>query len=126
MPQSDIIYLACPYSHDDPAVRENRFQAVSKLAAALCRAGILVFSPISHSHPLAQYGGLPGDWGYWEKVDKAFMAVCDIMVIYMLDGWDTSRGVTKETKLWVLSRKLFIYHKEEAPIRDLIGAIKNG
>ena len=102
---NEVVYLACPYSHDDPVVCEERFQKVSKLAAELCRAGILIFSPISHSHPLARYGGLPGDWGYWEKVDTVFLSVCGIMVVYMHDGWETSTGVTHEKALWLPTGK---------------------
>jgi hypothetical protein len=55
-----VIYLASPYSHPNPAVREQRFQAACQAAAALLRSGQAVFAPIVHSHPLVAYG-LLGD-----------------------------------------------------------------
>ena len=47
-----IIYLAAPYSHPDPGVRERRFRAINRAAAALIAEGRIVFSPISMSHPI--------------------------------------------------------------------------
>ena len=49
-----MIYLACPYSHDDSSVREHRFHAACRAAAQLIRAGHVVFCPVVHSHPLAE------------------------------------------------------------------------
>ncbi len=44
--QSEImIYLASPYSHPDPAVREQRFRAAGDTAAALIRAGHIGLLP---------------------------------------------------------------------------------
>ena len=34
-----MIYLATPYSHPDPAVREQRFQVVNRAASSLKRRG---------------------------------------------------------------------------------------
>ena len=93
-----MIYLASPYTHPDPAVREQRFEAACRAAAALTRAGHIVFSPVAHSHPIAQYG-LPTDWGYWERTDRAFLERCDLLVVLMLDGWRESRGVAEEIGL---------------------------
>ena len=92
MPKPEIIYLAAPYSHQDPAVMEARFQAANHAAAALMRQGYLVFSPISHTHPIAVLGGLPRDWDYWDRFDRAMLATCSRLVVLMLDGWRVSPG----------------------------------
>ena len=47
------IYLAGPYSHKDPLIREQRFKMLNKYAAHLMRQGHIVYSPISMSHPIA-------------------------------------------------------------------------
>jgi Domain of unknown function (DUF1937). len=47
-----MIYLASPYSHPDPLVREARFDAACRAMADLVHAGQIVFSPIVHGHPL--------------------------------------------------------------------------
>lgn len=91
-----MIYLATPYSHDDPAVREYRFQAANRAASKLMMSGLHVFSPISHSHPIALAGGLPLGWGYWKEFDRKTMSICDKVVVLKLDGWKESIGVTAE------------------------------
>ena len=93
-----MIYLASPYSHPDPAMRQSRFEAACRATAALMRAGLMVFSPIAHSHPLTQYG-LPGDWAFWQRYDRAHMEACSAMAILTLDGWKESTGVQAETRI---------------------------
>lgn len=93
-----MIYLATPYSHPDPAVREQRFRAACQAAVALLHAGHVVFSPITHSHPLAQHG-LPGNWHFWERYDRALLERCDEVVVLMLDGWENSVGVQAEIRI---------------------------
>ena len=93
-----MLYLATPYSHPDPAVREQRFRAACAAAADLIRAGHIVFCPIAHSHPLVEYG-LPTDWAYWERSARAFLERCDEMVVLMLDGWEESVGVRAEIRI---------------------------
>lgn len=93
-----MIYLASPYSHPTPAVKEQRFQGVLKAAADLMAQGEIVFSPIAHCHPIAVTFGVPGNWEYWEKYDKAFIEVCDRFIILKLEGWETSVGVEAERK----------------------------
>jgi hypothetical protein len=90
-----VIYLASPYSHDDPAVRERRFEAACRAAAELIRQGRIIFSPIAHSHPLCRYG-LPGDWEFWQRNATCHLALCDEVVVLKLDGWQQSVGVQAE------------------------------
>ncbi|MBI2191984.1 MAG: DUF1937 family protein [Planctomycetes bacterium] len=93
-----MIYLASPYSHPDPSVREARFQAACSQAAEMLRCGIPVFSPIAHTHPIAAYG-LPLEWASWEKYDRVFLEMCSEVWILMLDGWRESKGVQAEMEL---------------------------
>ena len=92
------IYLACPYSHPDPEIREQRFRAVNKCAARLLREGHIVFSPISHSHPIAVQCDLPGDHAFWKKWNGAFIDWCDVLYVAALDGWLESEGVWWEMR----------------------------
>jgi nucleoside 2-deoxyribosyltransferase len=91
-----VIYLASPYSHPDPAVRQERFHAACRATAALIRAGNAVFAPVVHSHPLVEHG-LPTGWEYWERIDREFIARCDEVVVLMLEGWERSVGTGAET-----------------------------
>ena len=94
-----MIYLATPYSDPDPAIREQRFQRVNKVAARLMKAGWHVFSPISHTHPIALAGDLPEGWDYWESYDRMMLAMCARLCVLNADGWQTSVGVQAEIKL---------------------------
>ena len=96
---NEIVYLACPYTHEDPAVMEYRFTRVSQVAGELIKKGDIVYSAISHSHPIAITGGLPRDWSFWEKYDRAFLSVCRKMVVLMLPGWRESKGIAAEIKI---------------------------
>jgi nucleoside 2-deoxyribosyltransferase len=93
-----MIYLASPYSHSDPAVREQRFRAVCQAAARLMRNGEIVFSPIAHGHPIALHG-LPNDWRFWEWHDREQLLRCDELVVLTIDGWRESEGVQAEIRI---------------------------
>ena len=91
-----IIYLASPYSHPLPEVREARFRTVCRVAARLMSEGAIVFSPIAHSHPIAMAGQLPTDWTFWDRYDRAMLEASAELWVLQLDGWRTSTGVVAE------------------------------
>jgi hypothetical protein len=93
-----MIYLASPYSHPNPAVREERFQAACRIAAMLVLAGQPVISPIVHSHRLVEQG-LPSDWSFWQRYDRELLARCDGVVVLTLAGWEESAGVREEIRI---------------------------
>lgn len=92
-----LVYLATPYSHPNWEVKKQRYKDASAFAAQLMEEGHLVFCPIAHSHPIETYG-MPelksGDW--WLRQDFAILKFCDELIVYQLEGWDTSYGVGKE------------------------------
>lgn len=92
------IYLAIPYTHEDEAVREFRFELANKITAKLINEGNIVYSPISSSHPLVKYG-LPGHWDYWKEFDEFFIGVCDELHVVKASGWWKSTGVQAEIKI---------------------------
>lgn len=96
-----LTYLACPYSHANPAVREARYRAVTKCAARIMELdpSVNIFSPITHSHPLHIEGGLAGDWQRWAKVDEEYINLSAIMYVLCLRDWDRSVGVRAEIKI---------------------------
>jgi hypothetical protein len=95
----ELTYIAAPYSHEDVAVQESRFQLVTKLAAQLVAEGRMVFSPITHSHPIAQVGNLPGDYDYWGRWNKRMLLSCDRLLVLMIPGWHNSKGVLAEIEI---------------------------
>lgn len=102
------IYLAGPYSHPDPAVREERYRALSRAAADLIAMGHIVYSPISHSHAIlacAPEHKLPTSWEYWREADSAFIKWADEVCIVPLPGWRESVGVKAEIDLALQLKK---------------------
>jgi hypothetical protein len=93
-----MIYLASPYSHPDPAVRQQRYASACQATAALLRQGCMVVSPIVNSHPLVAHG-LPADWSFWQRYDQEIMTHCDGLAVLTLDGWQESCGVQAEIDL---------------------------
>ena len=93
-----MIYMASPYSHQSHLVRQHRFDEACRAAAALLRAGVAVFAPIVHSHPIAKYG-LPTGWDYWSRLDREYLVVCDVLAVLTLNGWRESVGVQAEIEL---------------------------
>ena len=93
-----MIYLASPYTHADARVREERFRAACRSAAALMQQGHVVFAPIVHGHPLVAEG-LPIEWPWWERFDREHLSRCDEVVVLTLDGWEASAGVQAEIRI---------------------------
>jgi hypothetical protein len=93
-----VIYVCSPYSHPDPTIREQWFQAACAATAALLSAGHLVYSPVVHGHPLTQHH-VPGDRTFWEQHARWHLERCDEVVVLMLEGWDGSDGVRAEIEL---------------------------
>lgn len=94
-----LTYVANPYSHPDPAVRQQRYEEVCRFTAERMAAGEVCFSPIAHSHPIEVVGGLVRDGDFWEKQDAPYLNACDKLVVLMLDGWMSSKGVAHEIKV---------------------------
>jgi len=98
-----MIYLAVPYTHDDPQIRLDRFNAANAMAARLMCLGQNIFLPISHSHPIVESISNKNDmndklytWQYWKQYDFEMLRMCSGMYVLMFDGWKDSVGVTAE------------------------------
>lgn len=100
-----LAYLATPYSRYSAGL-ERAFVDAAVLAANLLLCGVKVYSPIAHTHPIAQYGGLdPLDHAIWLPFDMAMMERCDAMIVAHLDGWDKSYGIAEEVKVFTAANK---------------------
>lgn len=95
-----LSYLASPYSHADPAVREHRFHEACRIAATLMKRGKRVFSPIAHSHAVEQHfsdGKIEGQ-GFWLEQDFAVLRHAAELLVLRLDGWERSKGIAAEVE----------------------------
>lgn len=93
-----LIYLACPYSDESKEVRQQRVKAATMHAAEIMKQGDNVFSPITHSDPIADH--LPEhlrlDHEFWMNIDLQILRRCDSMTVLAIDGWMQSKGVQAE------------------------------
>lgn len=96
-----LIYLASPYSDANPSVVARRVRQVQLATAKLIEQGHLIFSPIVHSHPIAdlvRFNPLNTSEALsdWLSYDKAFIDKCDELWVLTAPGYETSRGVKAE------------------------------
>lgn len=107
-----MIYLASPYTHPDPAVREDRVLMTALHAADLMRSGQAVFAPIVHGHTITRRwaelhpdhvrerdGGIDlekVEHGFWMNQCMAMLRHADRVIVLKLAGWNESRGITLE------------------------------
>lgn len=93
-----FIYIASPYYHNNPAVREQRYLAVQKYAVHLMKQRDAVYSPIAHNHPLHHHfpESLQHDFDFWMAMDLPILKRARVLHVYQLDGWAESRGVARE------------------------------
>lgn len=112
-----MIYLAIPYTWNP----DKSFEIVNKVAAKLMSDGEEVFSPISHSHCIANYlpEHLRTDQEFWMKQDIPMVQKADELKVVIINNdmgllWD-SKGVQQEL---VEAKKLNIpitfYYYDEA------------
>lgn len=61
--------------------------------------GGVVFSPISHSHPIEIESKEVNDHHFWARQDDWFEVNASRVAVLMIDGWETSRGVQREIRM---------------------------
>lgn len=94
--QFELVYLGTPYSKF-PGGIEAGFIAACELTAKLLVAGIKIYSPIAHTHPVAIHGKVdPLDHSIWLPFDRAIMNKSDAMVVAMMPTWYDSYGIAYE------------------------------
>lgn len=77
-------YLASTYSVH-PNGLQKAFLDACEFTAILIKAGVPVFSPIAHSHPVAIHGGIdPYSHDIWLPADKPLMDAAGGIIVAMV------------------------------------------
>jgi hypothetical protein len=128
------IYLAGPYTakgyQSETDLRKQltqgaRFNMLTKFAAQIMAAELLVYSPITHSHPMTLHEALPGTWAYWERMDREMLSICSELWIMKLDGWEDSEGLQDEIAIASEWRKPVVFIEPNRNyLADIIEAYK--
>ena len=90
------IYLASPYSHEDPYIRSKRYHQALEATAYYLKQGLTIFSPIAYAHNIHVTHFPFHDSEGWLRLDLAFLPHCKLLYILMLDGWEESKGIKRE------------------------------
>lgn len=90
-----LSYLSAPFSHPDPTIQQARYEEITAAAGHLIKAGTYVYSPLTHNIPIKNLGIIT-TWEEWKPLDFAMIDQCDQLIIYQMEGWETSRGVQEE------------------------------
>lgn len=107
------VYIAIPYTFN-PSLS---FEIANKVSAEFMKNGHVVFSPISHSHPIADYlpQELRTDSNWWMNQDIPFVEWADEIILVCIGEMgheliERSKGVQMEiTRAKELNKKLNIY-----------------
>lgn len=91
-----FVYIASPYTHKDPLVRETRYLKVMEVLVAFGRCDIMAYSPIVHWHEVAKTFGLAPDEAWLYKHGLVMLRQSSSISVLMLEGWAKSTGVKLE------------------------------
>lgn len=102
-------YMATPYSKW-PAGIDAAFEMACREAARLLKAGITVYSPIAHTHPIAKLGGIdPLSHEIWLAADRPLMDAARGLIVVRAHGWEDSYGIGEEIKVFRAAGKPILY-----------------
>jgi hypothetical protein len=98
MKRGNLIYLASPYTNPDKSVMVSNYEMVSNIAAELVSQGNVVFAPITYGHTLCDFKEMTDDQAFWMSFCLTYLERSDELWVYMLPGWDVSKGVAEEIR----------------------------
>ena len=113
-------YLATPYTKYSTGL-DAAFEDSCIIAAHLINMGLIVYSPIAHTHSIAKHGGVdPKNHDLWMAVEYPLVKAARGLIVAMLTGWENSVGVQKEIQLFREMGKPIFYLKPEDLPNDSI------
>ena len=116
-----LVYLACPYSSPDARVRRERLWWANRVAADLILRGQVVFSPISHTAPIAEEFELPIDFDFWKAFDRTYLICCHRLFVLKIHGWKESNGVQWEIEFAKSIRIPLVYVIVDETKKEILG-----
>jgi hypothetical protein len=106
---SGFWYLATPYSKW-PEGTDNAFVEAGRVAGILIRAGVSVFCPIVHTHPIAAFGNIDRfDHAIWIPADEPLMCAARGLIVCKMPGWEDSKGISMEESFFAGMGKPTVY-----------------
>jgi len=91
-----MIYLASPYTHYQPQIRNSRFQAALRYTHLQMQMGNLIFSPIVYGHSFSTLDSNLIPFEAWTDFNDQMLLLASNIHILTLEGWKESRGISYE------------------------------
>lgn len=101
-------YLASPYSLY-PTGQEQAHADICCIAGRLLKNEISIFSPIAHSHPIADYADIEMGHEFWMNANRHLIEGAVGLVVVKLESWDESRGIESEIGIFRQAKKPILY-----------------
>lgn len=100
-PFGKLVYMASPYTHKDKGMLISRFDAVVDCCGWFMNnvKDCYFYSPIAHTHPIAERCTLPIQWQFWADFDECILSRCNEIWILTIPGFSVSTGVKAERKI---------------------------
>lgn len=112
-----MIYLATPYTAGTSHMsKEGKIETINERYQQTKEYLVkhmdeCIFSPIVHSHEIANEFDLPLTFEYWSEVNHKFLDACSELWVLQLDGWSVSEGIADEIK-YAIENDMIIKYKE--------------
>jgi hypothetical protein len=94
-----LIYLASPYTHPDPEVREARYKAARRYTGFAMKCGENIFSPVVYGHQFIHLGDKVIPHYFWQDLNTDLILASREVRVLQLAGWENSRGIQHEVDL---------------------------
>lgn len=108
-----MIYLASPYSHPDPEVRQARYLGATAYVNYLMDQQKAVFSPIVYGHIFAVAYEHSIDAASHRRLNTWALNHSSIIHVLMLEGWKSSKGIVEEVFLAKFNNLPILYIEKE-------------
>jgi len=95
----EMVYVASPYSHPDPQIRQRRYELLQYAMVELKVEGVNAVSPILHWHPTATRYNLGKDNGTYMRFNTHLLRCCDLVAVLRIPGHEESEGVKWEVEM---------------------------
>lgn len=99
-----MIYLCSVYSYQPegvpsdamPALMAARYDYVQLRTSEFLKELKVVFSPITHCHPIALAHEMPKRWDFWAQIDLGYIDVSEEVWVLKMPHWEQSTGISAE------------------------------
>lgn len=111
-------YLASPYSHAQPKVRQERYIATRDWIANHMRVHprSVIYSPIVHFHDLARANKFDHSFEFWSHINIEMIRAASQFWVLKLKGYDTSVGIFGDNSKGILG-ELDIAQQFNKPVK---------